>query len=256
MDCLVTKLKGSVSNESLPIFDTLVIHVSANPSASTAAKRLALKADTAGLCKVTVTSGGGFSTTPEGPYNMTEDNIPTLIRVYYFSSENDYDIIITGKYHINEIQMSQAQLFSLNLDTVDYIYNLDNFIISYASIGSIDHLKNTVIKGQLDGTWNNNILGSIDNLKTGANVSFIGFNGSPNIRGELKNLIKQMCSTKTSGTCELKLYNTAVSFNGSAITSTLTATFSATGATLTETSSGTVIAEYTKATDSWTYFNP
>lgn len=157
-NCLITQLKGSVSNENLQPYGTIKIGCIKTGSPSKNAQEMGIFAIGQ---TITVNGNGYFALTYEGlddpSSRLTSYTIPSVQAsplLLYFKNDN-YDIFITGRYDTSNIrylritkETSEQTIFSLDVDELKYVTGLQNLKASNQNkvSGNLSSLAKTTIQ--------------------------------------------------------------------------------------------------------------
>lgn len=157
-DCLVTKLKGVVNNETLPKFDMITFHVN-NPENSTDKMTYFKYADSTEATKNFYEVGSGVTAD-----FITSQSYPRFTGEGYVRVKNKYnitDIIIYGRYQsdsvIPSIDIDISQLSYNNLQSISctpqglHITNLKDLQILKPTLKGITLSERDILVPQLSG---------------------------------------------------------------------------------------------------------
>lgn len=194
MECLVTKLKGTVNDDSLRKLDELVIHID---SASSVNRILIAHKENNNFNLRIV--GNGYFTDEAGEANLgkgisTEKGAGNK-SVYL--SQGTYDVFLSDKYKITVFNnlgasSSRVNLDDLNLDTLDYLVSCNTY-------GNADRfLKNGRIR-QVYIT-KSDAVGDLTDINISNAASSLDVSGSKNISGNIEKLIANNILCKGSFT--------------------------------------------------------
>jgi len=261
-NCLVTKLKGVVDNDNLPILNAFCIEVNDSDNHNVISIRNKTNAVTAKV----VGNGGGVSLT-NGDY-VTELNIPAdpWPRSIYLKKGSNYKVYLSNKFDIDTIQAGSS------VDPMNYGFDLSqcNFMDmqylrtgnspSYGELGklagstSFNVVEGSPFAGKINldtviipsyvweiqsrfGYISGNV--NVFNNKKGLIVLDIIYCG--NITGDINELLDaQVAAGRTSGSIRIGLLGSKVLYNGALVTLEsfenhyyMRATFSGSGYTIT-----------------------
>lgn len=170
-DCLVTKLKGVIDNDSLAKLGSIKINATYKENATDNDLALLLRATEP--IKVIAKGNGCVATSIAGLANEDKElTIPVgaSYATVYFKNAT-YPIEITGKYNIVFIdQMSSSNIFTIDLEEVKYASSLSAFT-SCKAVGDINVFENNQVIKDLDisdseAIGNISALASCQNLET------------------------------------------------------------------------------------------
>lgn len=253
-NCLVTKLKESVSNDSLRKLGCISFNVNCTGEESVYQRRLSLKANSNNV-EIKVVGNGSF--TVDG--NSTSYTTYTLIanRDYYFNfNAGTYKVEITNKYDliyslvIDNIGLNRV--FTQSIGDFSYCENITDLSLSFeidarGNINELNHvnelkflnLNHTNVEGDIKYFGNflnlstldiqeSQIVGDIVNLSK--NISLTVFKVSqPGVVGSIESLAEGMLAQptpRTSGTLFVQ-GNGKITYNGQVFPSSgVTITFS------------------------------
>lgn len=208
--CLVTKLKGTVNNNSLPKIGELRIKFRKVSSPSVDSQYLNLSI--INTQSITIVGDGYFTDSTLSQNKGTTLSITGNNNIVYVSNTN-CEVSIPNKYNITDLnlgnnskrifnkeldldQLKYSPLNSINAPYVNLIGGLDSLknITSLMSIimqgsnvtGNISSLKNLTLLKTLD-LVNTNVIGDLDNLKGLTSLTSIYLNNT-NIAGDISSL--------------------------------------------------------------------
>lgn len=196
MDCLITKLKGRVSDDTLPVLGRMYISVSQQESPSSATQKLVITSSEAQT--ISVEGGAENLTTDESMSSnwvSSIDLVPNLETTVYCKN-GDYKIIIPDKYSITRIGKWDSNInsaaISLNIDDFKYSNGFKGiFLGSGAHIyGDLSSMKGKPIN--LLASLNN-ITGKISDINNICWATWTGYigiiiNGESILTGNLSDL--------------------------------------------------------------------
>lgn len=210
VQCLVTKLKGTVNNDSLPKIGELRIKFRKVSRPSVDSQYLNLS--TVGTQSITIVGDGYFTDSTLSQNKGTTLSITGNNNIVYVSNTN-CEVSIPNKYNITDLnlgnnskkifnkeldldQLKCSPLNSINVPYVNLIGGLDDLknITSLMSIimqgsnvtGNISSLKNLTLLKTLNLS-NTNVIGDLDNLKGITSLSSIILSNT-NIAGDISSL--------------------------------------------------------------------
>ena len=283
--CLVTKLKATVNNSELPVFDSIALKAVHSTTENAEARQMRIFAPSAAeLAAIEISVDAGYNFTEKATTNVGYNYGKNIIFDNPAEGE-EYKILIKGKSHLNRFQIGvggQAAYILFDLDIKQLAYSN----LKYLQITSGSRIHGSLedfIKGIENNPWEyfefyySSITGNVEvlqNLTTIKNLYYqsvpgvsgnIGviygklinlqntwFNGSLHITGTLESVAENQCTNgRTEGTLVMKC-NGVVTLHGVAMTGNKKFVFSASGCVITNDSNVT-IATYTKSTGTWVY---
>ena len=213
MNCFITKLKGSVTDDSLPKLEELRYLIK-----KTGDVRNIILCDGVDSNK-TVTStvsGNNYFTNHDGTVNYGNSLTRGVTRDVnrYFKSLEDGYYIVSPKYNIGRIQIKNYKDTEIDISDFSYCKNLSSISIYNSSlfgdIASLSNLVNlTVIT--VDVT---NVSGDIASLNRLVNLTVVNVSET-GIYGDCKNLFDGLVAAgKRNGTLKIWTGYQEVSYNG------------------------------------------
>lgn len=180
-NCLVTKLKGVVNNDNLPIFNVVKLHANGTGETTSGYQReLTVKAD--GIVNVTVSSGGEFTVGSTSGTAKTSHQINNTTAILYFK-DADYDIYLENRDNIVELYTHRLfgtkKIISINTKQIDYCQKLKVFDFAVTdSTGDLKFFKNCPVIEEIeyqDSQIGGDLAGisectALKTLKTGLNT--------------------------------------------------------------------------------------
>ena len=244
--CFVTILRTSVTNSSLPKFNTL--YVEANlPTHDTATKiefSLITTVANADVTHLKIVGGAGKFISPGSGVDLSNDVLLNKMKVarkvivggndYYeylvHASLGKYTIEIDNKGDFAGIVAHSYGGINFDIDTLKYLKNLydvninkDNFGTNNAK-GDISALSN---KSYLTHVYLSycNVTGNIDSLAGNTNLTEIGI-ASTAVEGSIESFAsKQISAGRTSGTVLFRAENSRVTYNGQILKKRINVTY-------------------------------
>lgn len=189
-NCLVTKLKGTVNNDTLPKLG--VLKMKASPVTISHASQATMKLTTNDTITVKALGGGYFS---DRGYEyietdkLTEKVINASNNVTLYFKNASYDVEVTNKYSITSITINIAYInamsvLSFDLSELAYCNNLTNVSIEYTNCtGDLSLLSALPSLVEFDATGSEQLTGDIISVcgissLTGFRVSGSGIIGN------------------------------------------------------------------------------
>lgn len=225
MKCFITKLKGNVTDGSLPKLEELRFLIKKTGDV----RNIILCDGVASNKKVTSTvSGNNYFT----DYNGTVNNGNSLIygvtqdQNRYFNSLEDGYYIVSPKYNIGRIQIKDYKDMDIDISDLSYCKNLTAIKIYDTSLfGDIASLNRLVNLTSINIS-RTNVSGDIASLNSLVNLNDINVSGT-GIYGDCKNLFDGLVTAgKMNGTLKIWTAKQEVSYNGEKPTKRVwTATF-------------------------------
>lgn len=165
-NCLITKLKGIVNNDNLPIFNVVKLHVNGIGETTSGYQReLTVKAD--GIVNVTVSSGGEFTVGSTSGAGKTSYQINNTTAILYFK-DDDYNIYLENKDNIVELYTHRLygtkKIISIDTKQIDYCQKLKVFDFAVTdSTGDLKFFKNCPVIEEIE-FQNSQIGGDLANI--------------------------------------------------------------------------------------------
>lgn len=261
MQCLITKLKGSVNDDSLPKLGEAVIEgVEYDTQASILSLNISPR-ESGVVCRVSGT--GTYLTLGDSESHLSEAEIPvsnTTIKIYN-PSFSDIRIFFSKKsaikyFGFNQTNTVKFPLYLLNqFTTIEKVGASSDYRISNSIYGDIIYLKKFSNMQQLFLLGQTGIYGDISVFKDMINMKNISL-GYAKVSGDISNLgkltkcvqfnfadtqvsgkLEDLCQSLydnglTSGTITVNFQRSAVTYQDSPISSGHTATFNNDGYTI------------------------
>lgn len=124
------------------------------------------------------------------------------------------------------------KVFKMDLSDLDNIDNMTHILAVFfdsAVTGDLSAFEDNTALIELDLSFNA-ITGDISSLSKATSMTTLTLTRNPNITGTLESLLDGLYSNgKTSGTLSISVVDTSVTYNGAAVTSAKTATFTSSG---------------------------
>lgn len=129
-NCLVTKLKGTVDNNNLPIFDAVRIHINSTAASSAPQNERRFSCTAYNLTTLTLENIGGSFVNSEGQIigdGKTLTVGTTLTSVYY--SANTTMILVKGKQNIYTLSVPEGNCAYIDFEDIRYAVKLSSFAV-------------------------------------------------------------------------------------------------------------------------------
>lgn len=251
MNCLVTKLKGSLGNDSLvPALGEYRIDVNTTTAEADSGKFM----EFTGISAARVV-GNGYIGKSENDISHTSLSFSGGSDKKVYFSTGTYSIFIYSYYGINGMALEQEQsgYRFVNYDKFQYSLGGNNWIsdvffdesvdlsafknasflqfkpVRYNLIGDVDDLAGSTSITGLVLDNNNEMKGDIVSLSNCLSLANL-FVVNTKVGGTLESLAEGMYNNgRTSGTMNVHAQSSNVTYNGSAITQNMTVTFTANG---------------------------
>lgn len=188
MDCLVTKLKGTVNDENIAKLGEYVVHISAG---SIVEFKVYSVLNPVNLRIV----GNGYFTNNDGSQNLGKNKtIEVSQNIVLYLSTGVYDIRISDKYSLDVLQVNMSvnmkNKISLDIDKL-HANNLTRFQVVNGGTGNLTkYFNNKNINLVLLDTTD--FTGDISNLfkeHVGAPITTLGLQRSKGIYGDITNIL-------------------------------------------------------------------
>lgn len=184
-DCLVTKLKGSVQNDNLPLFNTILLNVKNLTSYESADYTFR----GSGFSRVRVIGNGSFSINDEGSYT---DYINQDLGYKKFKcTPGDYKILIYNKYEIQQLIINASVAgggISVEASQIDYVKPTYLQLEGEALVGEYKPMRLERIDTMFLGDNNNikdNLILDIANLKNALALKYVSLEYNSNVSGDI-----------------------------------------------------------------------
>lgn len=175
--CLITKLKGTVSNKTLLKVGELRINFSA--TGSSRKMQIRFTSDITLVCTDGFFTDESLSVNNGTTYTCKRDKIETI----YVSNGSGYISCLNGKYKCSLINISNSCYF---IDTDDLKFDSDLLFAALDSSLSTGGLSSLCLARITDlGVSNTNIYGDISAIANCKNLNTASLYNSPNIKGDI-----------------------------------------------------------------------
>lgn len=176
-DCLVTKLKASVNDDSLLKLGEIKLTI----APTSESKTLAIASTEPIIVEIVKAISGDGTFSWSGGTNVSKATIPPILDSYYTLtfSEGEYIVSISNKYAITRLESTDSlNVLDLNGD-LSYSEGLFSFILSVKNFtnDNISQFGNLPIKSFITNS-NNNLKGSINSFSNLTSISSINLNAS------------------------------------------------------------------------------
>lgn len=222
-DCLVTKLKASVADASLPklgVLDGILKSAVETPSGPTR-NFFQIRGSSGHPVTLKVSGTGAYFTDSSGAANYGNTFVDDGTWTYLYISNVDCNIEVYDKYNIHAIKFDGSSrsivTFSFVLEDLKYVENLVDISINanYSGFvnGDISSLSALVNLTRIELTWNPAITGELSNIGALTGLTYVHFGGT-SVRGSIESFVQALRSNgKTSGSMTFSESN-FITFNG------------------------------------------
>lgn len=174
-NCLVTKLKGTVDNNNLPIFDAVRIHINSTAASSAPQNQRKFSCTAYNLTTFTLENIGGSFVDSEGQIigdGKTLTIGTTLTDVYY--SANTTMILVKGKQNIYTLSVASGNCAYIDFEDIRYALNLQSFAVCGAGqTGELSDLSSLKLSSlTINGSP---ITGNISSLAKMTTLRYVNF---------------------------------------------------------------------------------
>lgn len=197
-NCLVTKLKASVDNNSLVKIGEFIWHLNLSERKKVKVSWSSNASLENGHLEILGENNLYFTSDADGTQNQSK----TAFNSYVYFPVGEYDVLVTNKYGIITLE----ECYGLNLDNLKYSEEL-YFLSASNATGSIESVLNKPIKYGLSISKSPTLYGSISGW--GDKNCEIRITYCPNVTGELTSLASidstnliSIVQTKISGSIE------------------------------------------------------
>ena len=199
-NCLVTKLKGTVDNNNLPIFDAVRIHINSTAASSAAQSDRGFSCNAYPMTTLTLENIGGSFVNSEGQIigdgkTLTINNTPTPTNFYY--SANTTMILVKGKQNIYTLSVPDGNCTYIDFEDIGYASKLQSFAVCGA--GQTGDLSDLSLLKLTSLTINGSpITGNISSLAKMTTLNYVNFlSNSIIIEGDFASWAPYYTSAKT-----------------------------------------------------------
>ena len=140
-NCLQTKLKNTVNNNSIERVGELKIHVVTRGSGDSSADKNKITLVCGVDSTIRTTNGGKFGTS-FGTYNKESDTILANTTAVLYFSDGEYDIFISNKYNLLRLLLQNTDRFISNMEDYKYLNSLVILYTSNTCVGDVANIKN------------------------------------------------------------------------------------------------------------------
>lgn len=176
--CLITKLKGTVSNNTLLKVGELRINFSA--TGGSRKMQIRFTSDITLVCTGGFFTDGSLSVNNGTTYTCKQDKIETI----YVSNGSGYISCLNGKYKCSLINISNSGCYFI--DTDDLKFDSDLLFVALDRSLSTGDLSSLCLARITDlGVSNTNIYGDISAIANCKNLNIASLYNSPNIKGDI-----------------------------------------------------------------------
>jgi hypothetical protein len=241
MKCLLTTLKSSVTDATLPKFGVLKVEVNATGldkgrrSAVIGCKSASI--DNPFTIKV-VNGSAKLSLNPDGSNPVAELTFTSKLQyTYIYFLEGEYDVEISSKYGLDDFSqgVSSYELpnaFTIDVNQLSYNDEIWRFrsIYSPLTTGDIASFARSQSKIQMIDVTGSALYGNIANLANCTLIEEINLYKNAGIYGSLESMCEGMVAAgRESGIISCDLRGTQITYGDALITTKLTITFSSFG---------------------------